>query len=283
MTNEQKLQVKDALMRYIACFDTQAEAANNLNGVSPAIISQVKNNNWDMISERLWQHIARQVGFYGGQWHAADTSTSLLLRILLSDAQHYCMSYGIAIARGLGKTFTATQYARKHDHVIYICANSTHNRRSFIAELLYAVGIKPSGTMPDMINSFSATFTAKDAPLLIVDDAHLLKDRVLQLLVAITNTLTGKAGVVLMGTEELITRITEGTQEQKTGFDRIYDTLGRRFITLNSLNPKDIEVICRANNLDEDSAIMAVAEACNGNLHNINSHLTRIRLMKIAA
>src|SRR6185437_13725271 len=107
MTNEQKRQVRDALIRYTSNFDTQTHASESLQGISSSTISQVKNNNWELLSERLWHHIARQVGFYCGEWQPADTSAYLLLRILFSDAQHYAMAYGIAIGTGMGKTFAA--------------------------------------------------------------------------------------------------------------------------------------------------------------------------------
>src|SRR3954466_6351117 len=120
MTHEQKKQVRDALVRYAASFPTQNEAAESLQGISPATLSLVRNNNWELLSERLWHHIARQVGFFCGEWQPADTSSYLLLRILLGDAQHYAMTYGIAIGKGLGKTFTAHHYTRENDNTIYL-------------------------------------------------------------------------------------------------------------------------------------------------------------------
>src|SRR3954471_21288376 len=117
MTNEQKKQVKDALMRYVNKCGTQTIASENLDGVSTSTISLVKNCKWELISDRLWQNIARQVGFYCGEWQPADTSAYLLLRILFSDAQHYTMTYGIAFSEGLGKTFTAGRYLHEHGNV----------------------------------------------------------------------------------------------------------------------------------------------------------------------
>jgi hypothetical protein len=80
----------------------------------------VKNHNWELLSDRLWHHVARQVGFYCGDWNAADTSAYLLLRILFSDAQHYAMTYGIAIGEGLGKTLLLrAMRARMNQRIIY--------------------------------------------------------------------------------------------------------------------------------------------------------------------
>ena len=283
MTQEQKLQVKEALVRYISSFETQAEAAASLQGISTAVISQVKNEQWHVVSNKLWLLIARQVGFYCGEWHAADTSASLLLRILFADAQHYTMSYGITMSSGLGKTFTAKQYKREHVNVLYIPCNATHNRRSFMHMMMETAGLPPTDLIPDMINSFTAAIAAKEEPLVIIDDAHLLKDRVLQLLVALTNTLTGTVGVVIMGNEELRHRIMEGVLTLKTGYERLYNALGKRFVALSGLSPCDVEVVCHANDLHDEATIAEITAACNGSLHGLPRLMPHNRPMDIAA
>lgn len=284
MTNEQKRQVKDALMRYVAKYDTQADAAAGLQGISAAVISQVKNENWELLSNKLWFHIARQVGFYCGEWYPADTSASLLLRILMGDAQHYTMTYGIAMGNGLGKTFTAAQYLREQQNVFYVSCSDEHNRKSFMHMLLKLASLNPSTpSIPDMLNHFTANIAAREEPLLIIDDAHKLKDRVLQLVVALVNALHGVVGVVIMGTNELRLRITEGIAEDRTGYERMYTALGRRFVTLSRLSPQDIDIICHANNMHDEASIAIVAEQCNNNLHNISALVQQHRPVNIAA
>ena len=283
MTHEQKLQVKEALVRYTASFETIELTAASLESITPTIISQVQNDNWQMLSDRTWYQLARQVGFYCGDWVAADTSVSLLLRILFGDAQHYAMAYGIAVSPGLGKTFSAGQYIREQENVFYLACNAEHNQRSFMSALLQAAGIMPSGSLPYMIQKFTNTISAENEPLLIIDDAHTLKDRVLHLLVRLANGLTGLSGIVMMGADNLRQRITEGVQAKKTGFDKIYNTFGQRFVTLSRLSPKDIEVVCRANGVEDMYTIASIAMGCNGSLHKIASLINQYRQMKIAA
>lgn len=283
MTNEQKLQVKDALMRYTTSFDTQAEAAASLQGISASVISQVKNDNWELLSNKLWLHIARQVGFYCGQWHGADTSASLLLRILMGDAQRYGMSYGITMATGLGKTFTASQYRKEQHNILYIAGTEEHNRRSFMAMLMHGIGLMASGTFPEMINQFTATIATRDEPLLIIDDAHLFKDRVLQLVVTIANMLNGVVGVVIMGTDDLRLRITDGVAVSKVGYERMYSAFGKRFVTLSQLSPRDVELVCIANNVTDEATIAHITQRCDGSLHGIPEVLQQCSRMDIAA
>ena len=267
MTNEQKQQVRDALVRYANKFDTQTRASESLEGISSSTISQVKNNNWELLSDRLWHHIAKQVGFFSGEWQAADTSSYLLLRILFSDAQHYGMTYGIAIGKGLGKTFTAVRYAHEHANTYYIEGNEQLNRKSFMTALMTAAGMNYRDGVPEMMQYFTDNVEQKEEPLLIVDDAHKLKDRVLHLLVLLSNSLAGKAGIIMMGADSLRTRIIDGVRTKKPGYDEIYKSIGRRFITLNSPGPKDVELVCHANGLYHEEIVTTIKEDCQNNLH----------------
>jgi hypothetical protein len=283
MTNEQKRQVKEALIRYVANFETQVLAADSLQGISTSTISQVKNNNWELLSERLWHHIARQVGFYCGEWQPADTGAYLLLRILFSDAQHYAMAYGIAINSGLGKTFTAGHYTRENDNTIYIAGNAEYNRKSFITALLNAAGQEAKGTVPDMMKRFSDHLITKEEPLLILDDAHKLKDRVLHMAVILANSITGGAGIVIMGGAELRTRIMDGVRLKKVGYDDIYKTIGRRFITLGMIGPKDVELVAHANGLYDEDIITHINTECDNNLHTAARMIQEYTQMNMAA
>ncbi len=257
MTHEQKKQVREALVRYVSNFDTQAQAADSLEGITGSTISLVKNNNWELLSERLWQNIARQVGFYcgDGDQQPADTSCYLLLRILFSDAQHYAMTYGIAIGIGLGKTFAATQYMKDHADTFYMAGMEQYNRKSFLATLMCSTGIEPRGTVPDMLKQFAAEISGREEPLIIIDDAHKLKDRVLHLLVLLANSLAGSAGIIILGGESLRWRIIEGVRLKKIGYDDIFKSIGRRFITLGTLGPKDVQLVCCANGVFDEEII----------------------------
>jgi hypothetical protein len=282
MTNEQKRQVRDALVRYVNNFDTQSEAAASLDGISASTISQVKNNNWELLSDRLWHHIARQVGFFCGEWQPGDTSTYLLLRILFGDAQHFAMTYGIAINKGLGKTFTAHHYTRENENVIYLPCNGEYNRKSFMIALMHAAGLLAKGSVPDMMKVFATAMTEKENAVLILDDADQLKDRVLHLVVMLINSVAGNAGTVIMGSDQLRSRIVEGVRLKKIGFDEIYKSIGRRFITLAALAPRDVELVCRANGLYYETMIAEIAAECS-DLHQAVHLIREKEEMKIAA
>ena len=268
MTNEQKQQVKNALVRYAIGYPTQADAASSLSGISATTISLVKNNKWDLVSNQMWHTIARQVGYYSPTWRTADTSTYLLLHVLLGDAQNYAMHYGIAIAKGLGKTFTAARYKQEHENVCYLACHSNFTRRAFITALLATEGLTAKGSVEEMIKTFTDHIADKPLPLLLLDDADQLKDGVIHLVVSITNHLAGLAGVVLLGGKALRPRIIDGARLKKAGFDAIYQSIGKRFITLNELGNNDIELVCNANGVHDKDLVQYIQTESKGNLHN---------------
>ena len=283
MIHEQKQQVKDALVRYSAGFNTQTEAAASLVQVSPALITQVANDVWELISERTWHHLARQVGFYSGEWYPADTSGYMLLRILFNDAMHFATCYGIAMGSGLGKTFAASHYKREHENALYLACNDVQNRRVFMQRLLEAAGLKPEGDVPRMIAAFTACINEKEGALLIIDDAHTLKDRVLHLIVLLANKIAGRCGIALMGNEELRRRITEGVRLKKKGYGEVYKNFGSRFITVGRLSPGDIGRVCSANGVNDGYTISLIADECNGSLYRIPQLIAQYNQMSMAA
>lgn len=282
MIQAQKQQVAEALTRYVNLFASQQDAADSLRDVNAAAISQVVNNHWDMVSNRTWQTIARQVGFYCGEWHTAETGAYMLLRILLADAQHFGMAYGMAIATGIGKTYPAMQYAKENAHTYYIACNELHNRRSFLTRLLQVAGITAKGSLAGMQQQLTAHLLTLDEPLLVFDDAHKLKDRVLHFIVSLANTLAGKCGMVIMGNDELRVRMMEGVRQGKEGYEQVYDSIGRRFVTLGQPGPQDVALVCRANGVTDEAVIAHIKDTCNNNLHQVAGMITQAK-MKVAA
>lgn len=283
MTHEQKKQVREALIRYTGNYTSVTEAAATLDAVSASTISLIKEHNWEQLSDRIWYNVARQVGFYCGEWQAADTSAHLLLRILMGDAQRYGMAYGIAIGNGMGKTFTAARYAHENSNVVYVTGSDGYNRKSFLTTLLWAAGHEADGTAPAMLRQLISVIKEKEQPLLIVDDAHKLKDRVLLLLVLLANSVAGTAGIIMMGDASLRMRIIEGMRLKRPGFDEIYKTIGRRFIALQYLSPGDVAAVCRANGIHDEDVISYIAETSNNSLHTATSLIITQAQQRMAA
>jgi len=276
MTQEHKKQVKEALLRYLGTFPSQDAAIHHL-GINALLIDQLKNDNCSVISDETWYSLARQVGFYCGEWHAADTAAFMLLKILFGDARHYAMVYGIAFEDGLGKTFTAKYYIHNNPGTCYISCSEDMNRKTFLAELLRCFTDVPAAALPIMMQRLFDNVCKSGEPLFIIDDAHKLKDRVFHLLLSITALLRDKCGFVIMGNNGLRKRIADGLQQQKEEYLTFYKAIGRRFITQSRLSPNDIEIICRTNGLNDEKSISNVKRQCKGKLYGIESIIRELK------
>jgi DNA transposition AAA+ family ATPase len=280
MTREQKEQVRNALLRYANQFNSQAAAAESLQSVNAVTISRIKNNKWQYVTDHMWQNIARQVGFYSQNeqpganpdlqlWKHADTAAYLLLRILFGDAQRYAMAYGISIQNGLGKTFCARHFAANHSAVYYICCNENMNRKDFLKTLSEKLGRSRDGNVENLLMQTVEELENAEEPLLIIDDAQKLKDRVLHFLIALYRRLINKCGIVILGNDDLRIRVVEGARLHKEMYEEFYNTIGRRFVTLQQPGPRDVELICRANGINNDTIIAGIKANSGGNMHQV--------------
>ena len=61
MKTTEKEQIRSKLAEFCAIKGGQNKAANSMRGVSAATLSQVLNNNWELISDEMWRTIASQI------------------------------------------------------------------------------------------------------------------------------------------------------------------------------------------------------------------------------
>ncbi len=113
MNRTEKIKIKEALAKYCERKGGQNKAANTLQGVSAALVSQVLNENWDLISDAKWRTIASQIGYTKTEWVGVETVDYKLLTQLLKDAQENAQVYAVTASAGSGKT-----YALKHYEII---------------------------------------------------------------------------------------------------------------------------------------------------------------------
>ena len=68
LTTEMKEQVRSALIAYCENYPTRNRAAESLQNVSSATVSQLCNGKYDLISDDMFTRIAVQIGFAFDSW-----------------------------------------------------------------------------------------------------------------------------------------------------------------------------------------------------------------------
>lgn len=272
ISNEQKEMITARLQEFIARYPSQNKAVNALKGTSAATVSSIINHNWDKISDAMWMRIASQISS-GDAWTICETAAYQSLQILFEDAQSESNVMWVIAPAGTGKSTAAKEYARSHRNVFMLQCSEDMHKVDFIRELAALIGISAQGlTVRETLATIIKELSVKDAPLLIFDEGDKLTDTVLYYYVSLYNALEDKCGMVFLSTNYMQERLRKGVMRGKKGYDELDSRLCRRFISLQPVNTTEVIAICRANGLNDETAISSVfqeAAECANDLRRV--------------
>ena len=265
-----KQQIQLALRTYCERYESQNKAANTMKGVSSATVSQILNENWDLITDAMWRNVATQIGYKENRWEAVETNNYKQMMLLLSDVKENSLVMAITGEAGSGKTFAATQYTAKNKGSYMLCCNEYWNRKVFLTELLTSLGRDYTGyTVSEMMIEAVRALKTQDAPLLILDEADKLSDQVFYFFITLYNQLEDECGIVLLATDHLEKRIKRGIKLNKKGYNEIWSRLGRKCVQLKGVNAADIAAICEANGIVESREVDIVVADSESDLRRV--------------
>ncbi|SDE82064.1 hypothetical protein SAMN05421544_1381, partial [Riemerella columbipharyngis] len=87
MTNLQKKEIVQAIHEEKIRLGSFARVATKV-GVSEATISQMRNENWTLIKDTMWQKVAQELGFVSNTWQLAETLNFKKVTNVLNDAKN---------------------------------------------------------------------------------------------------------------------------------------------------------------------------------------------------
>lgn len=259
LTTEMKEQVRSALIAYRSNYPTLNRAAESLQGVSSATVSQLCNGKYELISDEMFVRIATQIGFAFDSWNLHEGKTFKEITFTLSDAQAYKNVTWIVGDAGCGKTTAAIEYRRTHRNVFYILCSEDMRRSDFVREIAKQVGAPTDTTnLRDMLENAISMISFLGNPLLIFDEGDKLTDSVFNYFISIYNRLEGHSGIVFLSTDYIKRRMEAGLRYNKKGYKEINSRIGRRFFDVSPTDQNDIYAICQANNLTDRADIEEV-------------------------
>ncbi len=279
MKTAEKKQIKEQLIKYVERYGSQNKAAKSLKGVSSATLSQIINNNWELIKDEMWRNIKAQISYNPEGWQIVETYVFEELSTILHDAQFGSQVFAITGNAGIGKTATIKQYAASNRRTYVLSCNEYWNRKYFLSELLTQMGIESGGlTVAEMMDEIVSELKRQERPLIIMDEADKLKDPVLQFFITLYNNLEDICGLVMIATNHLKKRIERGVKLNKRGYKEIYSRIGRRFVALEGLSYPDVMNVCIANGLTDKTEIKNIFNECDGDLRRVKRLLFAVKV-----
>lgn len=270
MTQQDKVKIVEDLDRYITQKGSQNKVATEMNNVSAATLSQMRNHNWENIADEMWRKVAAFLGYGTNEWKFARTSNSTTLLQLFSESQNFALVMAVTAAAGSGKTESAKQYENDNKNVYRLSCNEYWDKKWFLRELLQKMGKNSDGMrLPEMMHKAVNSLKSTSNPLIILDEADKLADDVLLFFITLYNELEDHAGIILMATPFLEKRIRRGIASQKKGYREIYSRVGLRFIELEPTSYSDVRNVCEANGVNSDQIIKAISKDCDGDIRRL--------------
>lgn len=265
MNIEAKTKIKSLLRDFVSGFESQAKAARALTDVSEGTVSQILNDKWQLIADRMWINVGKQVGFESSNWKHVKTRNYVKIKELLTDAKEKSRVHAIITPAGSGKDTAAKDFAAENDNVYLIHCGDYFNRRYFMVDLLRKMGKETNGSLPYLVERAVTEINRAAKPEIIINEADKLNDATLYFFITLYNLCEGKCAIVLMATSNLIDRLTvNGAPRNKKGYPEIFSRLGSKFIELPKLSRKDVTMICTGNGVEDADRIAEIYNSSNG-------------------
>ena len=261
MNNQEKKQIRESLETYCQSKGSLNKGAASLKGVSAATISQILNENWELIKPEMWRNVGSQIGWKSKGWVIVETSAITKMTRLLSDAQAYSNVFAITAEAGTGKTEAMKMYAQNNANAYHLRCEEWFTKKMFLQELLREMGLSPIGTsIGEMMQQIVRTLKSQESPLLMLDEFDKVPDPVMNFFISLFNNLEDYCGIVLSATNYLEIRLRRGLRLNKKGSKEIFSRIGRRFLSLKAATSLDVTAICMANGVSDKQAIKEIIE-----------------------
>jgi len=237
-------------------------------GISEATISQMRNANWELISEDMWQGVSMALGYRPEGWQLVDTTNTRIVWTNLDNAKREALFLSISHRAGSGKTASLTSYERANrEQAVFYISCREWSKKEFLVYLALNCGIDAANramTTDALLMSVVAFFKARRArrPLLILDEADKLKGAALRTLITLYNECEDGMGVVIAGTDHLEKQMLADARYNRKGADELVSRFGRRFVHLVGSTQRDVSEICKANGVTDTATIRAIFQEC---------------------
>ena len=266
----EKISISNRLADYVQHKGSQKKASVSLN-VSNATISQILSSKWESISDEMWRKVSSGVGGGANEWvMVTDVSVTNKLLQFLKESQQLSLVFGITADAGSGKSATIQHYVQNNENAYAISCNEYMEEKDFVLEIFKAMGREPNSTrIYPMTVELMDLLKRTSYPVLILDEADKLRNRVLNFFITFYNQLEGVCGINLIATSYLSKRIRNGAMNNTKGFREIYSRLGRKFIELNEVTYTDVYKICHANGVTDDKIIQEIFDDSDHDLRRV--------------
>lgn len=210
---------------------SEAQHAGKL-GISASVYNRIKRGELDrVLADAKWINIGRKLDVQigdGTEWKVAKTPVYVFIEQQLEFCQTNNGWALLCDEAGIGKTFTAKQYARSRRNVVYVDCSQVKSKQQLVRYIAQQFGLDYVQRFADVENDLIYYIKTLANPLIILDEAGDLKYEAFLELKGLWNATEGACAWYVMGADGLREKIARGIRNRKVGFAELFDRLGAR-------------------------------------------------------
>lgn len=233
-----KQNVMAAVEQYLTRHSMTAAELARKSGVNNSYLSLMRQGNFETdagggkkveIADRYFAMLARTVGYElrKSYWEVVPTVQLKQILAALEDARNYGATCVITGETGSGKTFVCGLFQRNYPldcHVITV--GSSDNIGDLLEKICEQLGIPTEKTKSKTLRAVARRLQNLRfdglRPVLVFDEAEYMKQPALCNLKELYDALNGVAGLVLLGTDQLIRNIERMKRKNRDGIPQLY-------------------------------------------------------------
>ncbi len=274
MTNLQKKEIVQTIDNAILILGSQNKVATKCE-ISSGTITQMKKENWELISVDMWLKVASKLEHNFSQWKIAPTTNYRMMQSTINKAKKQKLFVPIAYLAGAGKTEGIRGFINENEEPFnYYLKCRSWAAREFIEHLLQSIGkaIPKGYNSIDSLSQVVIDFFVElkiNSPTLFLDQANSLKASAIKFIIHLYNEMEDQMSLLIVGTEALEKEIKRGVRYNKDGYDEIDSRLGRNYLKLFGNTLKDVQLICEYNGVSDKKLQKKYFDECNPIVKNV--------------
>lgn len=234
MNNALKAQIAESAKAYLNDKSLSLNELARRADINQAYVSQILNQKTENnIADKWYYTLAKAIGYPIDviYWDHVTTPQYLAIIAYLEEARETARNRILIGDTGCGKTYAISRYVTtKPLGTFRVTVSSLHSIHILIDDIMNAIGLEPCGTpvtrLRNVAHKLSIFQMEGMKPLLIIDECENMKASAFGLVKSLYDHLEGVCPVVLIGTTQIKSKITNMLKLNKVGIPQFQ----RRFI-----------------------------------------------------
>jgi DNA transposition AAA+ family ATPase len=236
MTEKLKMDISEAARSYLISHHLTNEDAATITGISSAYLSLMLRNEMRSgdteIADKWWLKLASFVGFSADRksWKTVQTRQMVHMMPAVLYAKETQSAITLVGPTGVGKSYLIDLFAQKKPkHTYRITVSSIHSVWDILNDLSHQLNVEllksRAARLKKIIIKLREIKLSGGSPLIIIDEAENLELPALKMLKGIYDGLNTYAGIVLIGTPQLLKKIDRMRHLDYAGIPQLYRRL----------------------------------------------------------